>query len=77
MLAALARVPGCFDTGLPHLRTVVVAGAPVPSSLIGLFADHGNVLRQAWELTETTPCATHLPAEDVVRNLDRVPGTRP
>ncbi|RYF61893.1 MAG: fatty-acid--CoA ligase [Comamonadaceae bacterium] len=63
MLAALARVPEVFDADLSALRSVVVAGAPVPPSLIRLYAEHGIWLQQAWGLTETAPFATHLPAE--------------
>ncbi|WP_433622236.1 AMP-binding protein [Nocardia sp. CA-120079] len=63
MLAALARVPDLFRTELLDLRTVVVAGAPVPPSLIAEYAAHGITLQQAWGLTETAPFATHLPAE--------------
>ncbi|MFE7029140.1 long-chain-fatty-acid--CoA ligase [Streptomyces sp. NPDC057621] len=69
MFAALARVPGIFDHDLTHLRSLVVAGAPVPPSLIKLYAQHGVLLQQAWGLTETAPFATHLPAE---RTLDKV-----
>lgn len=63
MLAALSRVPGAFDADLTRLRSVVVAGAPVPPSLIELYAGHGILLQQAWGLTETAPFATHLPIE--------------
>jgi fatty-acyl-CoA synthase len=69
MFAALARVPGCFERDLSHLRAVVVAGAPVPPSLIQQYAEHGVLLQQAWGLTETAPFATHLPAE---RTLDKM-----
>jgi fatty-acyl-CoA synthase len=69
MLIALSRVPGAFEADLPHLRSVVVAGAPVPPSLIELYARHGIPLQQAWGLTETAPFATHLPVE---RTLDKV-----
>jgi len=69
MLTALSRVPGVFDADLSHLRSVVVAGAPVPPSLIRKYADHGIWLQQAWGLTETAPFATHLPAE---RTLDKL-----
>ncbi|HWG28589.1 long-chain fatty acid--CoA ligase [Actinospica sp.] len=69
MLAALARVSGALDTPLPDLRTIVVAGAPVPATLIEAFAAHGITLQQAWGLTETAPFATHLPAE---RTRDKV-----
>jgi fatty-acyl-CoA synthase len=69
MLAALARVPGMFGAELPDLRTIVVAGAPVPPSLIEEYAGHGILLQQAWGLTETAPFATHLPAEDTLAKL--------
>ncbi|WP_188197163.1 long-chain-fatty-acid--CoA ligase [Nonomuraea sp. SYSU D8015] len=69
MLAALSRVPGVFDADLSQLRSVVVAGAPVPPSLIELYAAHGILLQQAWGLTETAPFATHLPIE---RTLDKI-----
>ncbi|MFI6737837.1 long-chain fatty acid--CoA ligase [Nonomuraea sp. NPDC050451] len=69
MLAALSRVPGVFDADLSHLRSIVVAGAPVPSSLIELYASHGIPLQQAWGLTETAPFATHLPVEHTLRKL--------
>lgn len=69
MLAALPRVPGFFDNDLSTLRTIVVAGAPVPPSLISQFADHDIILQQAWGLTETAPFATHLPAEMTLAKL--------
>ncbi|MER6332906.1 long-chain fatty acid--CoA ligase [Streptomyces sp. NPDC014983] len=69
MFAALARVPGLFDNDLGSLRAVVVAGAPVPPSLVRSYADRGLLLQQAWGLTETAPFATHLPAE---RTLDKI-----
>jgi fatty-acyl-CoA synthase len=69
MLAALAKVPGVFEADLSHLRTVVVAGAPVPPSLIQQYAEHDIWLQQAWGLTETAPFATHMPVE---RTLDKL-----
>ncbi|WP_203337512.1 acyl-CoA synthetase [Nocardioides limicola] len=63
MLQALARTPGLADADLSHLRSVVVAGAPVPPSLIKEYAALGVTLQQAWGLTETAPFATHLPVE--------------
>ncbi|GAA4149882.1 long-chain fatty acid--CoA ligase [Actinomadura keratinilytica] len=69
MLAALARVPGVFDADLSSLRSIVVAGAPVPPSLIELYAEHGLRLQQAWGLTETAPFATHLPVEHTLAKL--------
>ncbi|GAA4965835.1 fatty-acyl-CoA synthase [Nonomuraea thailandensis] len=69
MFAALARVPGVFEHDFNSLRSIVVAGAPVPPALIEQFAAHGVLLQQAWGLTETAPFATHLPAE---RTLTKV-----
>jgi fatty-acyl-CoA synthase len=63
MFQALQRVPGFEDADLSGLRSVVVAGAPVPPSLIRQYAEYGVHLQQAWGLTETAPFATHLPAE--------------
>jgi len=63
MFAALARTPGIETSDLSSLTAVIVAGAPVPPSLISQFLDLGVTLEQAWGLTETAPFATHLPAE--------------
>lgn len=69
MLATLARTPGIFDVELPALRSIVVAGAPVPASLIRLYAEHEILLQQAWGLTETAPFATHLPIEHTLTKV--------
>lgn len=69
MLAAVARVPGAVEGPMRHVRTIVVAGAPVPPAMIRDFADHGVLLQQAWGLTETAPFATHLPAEHTLAKL--------
>lgn len=69
MLSALTRTPGAFDTDLSSLRAVVVAGAPVPPSLIEQFVRHEVFLEQAWGLTETAPFATHLGREWTLSKL--------
>jgi len=69
MLRALQRVPGLWDADLSALRSVVVAGAPVPPSQIREFAEHGVLLQQAWGLTETAPFATHLPSEQTLAKI--------
>ncbi|WP_221767440.1 AMP-binding protein [Nocardioides sp. LS1] len=69
MLGALARTAGAFERDYSSLNALVVAGAPVPPSLISHFADHGVLLQQAWGLTETAPFATHLPAELTFQKL--------
>lgn len=55
------RTPGFAEADLSGLRSIVVAGAPVPPSLIRQYAERGVILQQAWGLTETAPFATHLP----------------
>jgi len=62
MFAALMRVPGFADADLSALASAIVAGAPVPPSLIADYAGRGILLQQAWGLTETAPFATYLPA---------------
>lgn len=62
MLAAIERVPGFADAELGALRSTIVAGAPVPPSLIERFTRKGVALQQAWGLTETAPFATYLEA---------------
>ncbi|WP_408899890.1 AMP-binding protein (plasmid) [Nocardioides sp. R1-1] len=69
MLTALPRLPGFFDTDLSRIRSLVVAGAPVPPALIQQFSDQGLTLQQAWRMTETAPFATHLPEEQTVTKL--------
>ncbi|MBE2997519.1 long-chain-fatty-acid--CoA ligase [Nocardiopsis sp. HNM0947] len=61
MYAAIARQPGFADADLSELRAPVVAGAPVPPSLVLEYEKAGVRLQQAWGLTETAPFATFLP----------------
>ncbi|MFI6577839.1 long-chain fatty acid--CoA ligase [Nocardiopsis sp. NPDC050513] len=63
MYAALARQPGFADADLSSLRAPVVAGAPVPPSLVLEYDEAGLRLQQAWGLTETAPFATFLPPD--------------
>jgi fatty-acyl-CoA synthase len=61
MFAALLRCEDFARTDLSSLRAAVVAGAPVPPSLVTEYAEHGVALQQAWGLTETAAFATYLP----------------
>ena len=63
MFSALIRAPGFAQADLSALESAIVAGAPVPPSLISAYAEHGIMLQQAWGLTETAPFATYLPAQ--------------
>ncbi|MBU2879279.1 long-chain fatty acid--CoA ligase [Aliiglaciecola lipolytica] len=46
------------DSKLPSLTRTVVGGAPLPPSMIPIFADYGVELLHAWGMTETSPVAT-------------------
>jgi fatty-acyl-CoA synthase len=61
MFAALLRSEDFTRTDLSSLRAAVVAGAPVPPTLVTEYAEHGVALQQAWGLTETASFATYLP----------------
>lgn len=63
MYAAVARQPGFTDADLSALRAPIVAGAPVPPSLVLEYAERGVRLQQAWGLTETAPFATYLSSD--------------
>jgi acyl-CoA synthetase (AMP-forming)/AMP-acid ligase II len=63
MFSALIRTPGFAQADLSALESAIVAGAPVPPSLIADYAEHGIMLQQAWGLTDTAPFATYLPAQ--------------
>ncbi|ORL15494.1 acyl-CoA synthetase [Prescottella equi] len=68
MFSAVAQLPQFADADLSQLRSAIVAGAPVPPSLVKEYGHHGVALQQAWGLTETAPFATSLPPE---RTLER------
>jgi fatty-acyl-CoA synthase len=61
MFAALLRSADFAGADLSSLRAAVVAGAPVPPTLVTDYAERGVALQQAWGLTETAPFATYLP----------------
>ena len=46
------------DSSLPSLTRTVVGGAPLPPSMIPIFAKYGVELLHAWGMTETSPVAT-------------------
>ncbi|HZK32024.1 MAG TPA: AMP-binding protein, partial [Corynebacterium sp.] len=60
-LQAMHDHPDFDDTDLSSLRAIICAGAPVPASLIRRYLDKGQIVQQAWGLTETSPFATYLP----------------
>ncbi|MDO5681262.1 MAG: long-chain-fatty-acid--CoA ligase [Propionibacteriaceae bacterium] len=66
MFDALTKAPGFEEADLSSLVSAIVAGAPVPPPLIRRYAKRGVMIQQAWGLTETSPFATYLPAEETV-----------
>ncbi|OHV30063.1 MULTISPECIES: acyl-CoA synthetase [Pseudofrankia] len=69
MYLALAAVPTFADADLTSLRIAMTGGAPVPESVLRLWADRGLPLIQGYGLTETAPGATLLRGEDALRRL--------
>lgn len=65
MLQQLLQHPRFTDADLSSLRTISVAGAPVPEPLIGPFQDRGVAISQAYGLTEAAPSVTLLASDDV------------
>jgi len=84
MFSAPTFLQDLLLTDLPHdaecsLRTVVLAGAPVPRSLPTVAGEmFGRFVCPAWGMTELgigISCAPHLPAEALATDGVPVPGT--
>ncbi len=60
----LRRHPSWDTTDLSSLRTISVAGAPLPEELIGPWLDRGVAVQQAYGMTESAPSATILASSD-------------
>ena len=69
MYQAIANDPGFEHTDLSSLRFALSGGAPVPESLLRRWLDRGAPITQGYGLTEASPGATMLRAEDAVRKL--------
>ena len=65
----LWRHPSWETTDLSSLRTISVAGAPLPEELIGPWLDRGVAVQQAYGMTESAPSATILASADARRRL--------
>lgn len=84
MFSAPTFLQDLLLTDLPHdaecsLRTVVLAGGPVPRSLPTVAGEmFGRFVCPAWGMTELgigISCAPHLPAEALATDSVPVPGT--
>src|SRR5699024_9130396 len=61
--------PDFNEADLSSLRAIICAGAPVPPALIRRYLEKGQVVQQAWGLTETSPFATYLPPRMTEKKL--------
>ena len=64
MFARLADTPGWADADLSTVRNMIVGGAPVPTSLIEAYRQRGLTFLEGYGLTETSPGALFLRADD-------------
>lgn len=68
-LQAMHDHPDFNEADLSSLRAIICAGAPVPPALIRRYLEKGQVVQQAWGLTETSPFATYLPPRMTEKKL--------
>jgi fatty-acyl-CoA synthase len=67
MFAAMARAPEWDGADLSSVRVLMCGGAPVPEPLIRAYQARGLTFAQGYGLTETSPGATFLRADESVR----------
>ncbi|MCA0145087.1 long-chain fatty acid--CoA ligase [Blastococcus sp. LR1] len=69
MYLALSQSPRWATADLTSLRSALSGGAPLPESLLRTWVDRGLMIIQGYGLTESSPGATMLRAEDGLRKL--------
>ncbi|MFC6712939.1 acyl-CoA synthetase [Branchiibius cervicis] len=69
MYQSIAAQPAFADADLSSLTHALSGGAPIPESLLTLYADRGLGLFQGYGMTETSPGATMLREADSIRKL--------
>jgi fatty-acyl-CoA synthase len=69
MYLALSQSPRWESADLGTLRNALSGGAPIPVSLLRAWLDRGLMIIQGYGLTESSPGATMLRAEDGLRKL--------
>ena len=69
MFQAIAQAPGWPDADLSSVRTLMCGGAPVPEALIRTYHERGLTFLEGYGLTEASPGALFLRAEDSLRKL--------
>jgi fatty-acyl-CoA synthase len=69
MFQAVAGVPEWTDADLSSVRTMICGGAPVPAQVITTYQQRGLVFLQGYGLTESSPSALFLRAEESTRKV--------
>jgi fatty-acyl-CoA synthase len=69
MFLFMAQHPDFAARDLSSIRVLAVGGAPVPESLIKVYAARGIPFNQGYGLTETAPFACFLPSDMATEKL--------
>ena len=69
MFQAIAQSAGWAAADLSSLRTLMCGGAPVPDPLIRTYHERGLTFLEGYGLTEASPGALFLRAEDSLRKI--------
>jgi fatty-acyl-CoA synthase len=69
MFQSIAQSPGWADADLSSVRTLMCGGAPVPESLIRTYHERGLTFLEGYGLTEASPGALFLRAEESLRKI--------
>lgn len=69
MYQSLTEQTGFAESDLSSLSHALSGGAPIPETLLQVFADRGVGIFQGYGMTETSPGATMLREADSVRKL--------
>jgi fatty-acyl-CoA synthase len=69
MCEALSALPGFEAADLSRLRLIITGGAPVAVGLIHRFQERQVELAQGYGLTEASPVASFLTAENALRKI--------
>jgi fatty-acyl-CoA synthase len=69
MYFAIARSPAWASADLSSVRTLMCGGAPVPEALIRTYQERGLTFLEGYGLTESSPGALFLRAEESTRKL--------
>jgi fatty-acyl-CoA synthase len=72
MWAALSRVPDLDQRSFPELRWAISGGAPCPVTVIERFQELGWTFTEGFGMTELSPAALFLDAEDVLSHAGSV-----